>query len=179
MPIIGPALVDQWAPDKNTLERFLNAPVTLPGGQGRGGDQIDALSVHFYDYDRQPHDIIDAVQGYRRKLASSVWPGLAIWITEAGAEAGGKFTANEPAAATAIVRWSVLAAALETRALVLYGHISSPNRDQYLGDPVNGKDTIAALRQAAKLNGASLCRAAILEDGKVWATVVGGDTFLR
>ncbi|MEZ5653244.1 MAG: hypothetical protein R3E87_22145 [Burkholderiaceae bacterium] len=179
VPVIGAAFVDKWSPDKNTVERFMNAPVTLAGGSGRGGDQVDAMSVHFYDYSRRPLDMLDTLRGYRSKLAASAWPNLPIWVTEVGAEDGGRFTANEPAAGTAIVRWSVLAAALKTRSIVLYGHISAPNREQYLGDPVYGSNTIAALRDAARLNGATICEAAVLGDGRVWANLAGGTTLLR
>ncbi|MEZ5659077.1 MAG: hypothetical protein R3E83_11270 [Burkholderiaceae bacterium] len=179
VPILASGFADQWKPDQHSVTRFLNAPVTLPGGSGRGGDHIDALSVHFYDYKRKPSELIDVIEGYRAKLAASDWPSLPMWLSEVGAGERGSFRANEPAAATALMRWAMLGAALGMQSTLFYGHVSPPDNVTSLGDPIRGENTIAALREAARLNGATICRAALLWDGRVSLSLAGGETLVR
>lgn len=174
VPILGAAFVDQAETGQHTVTRFLNAPVTLPGGSGTGKNHVQALSVHFYDYGFDPSKLVSVVDGYRSKLSGAGVANLPIWGTETGAEGSGVFGANDSRAPVNIQRWVYLAAAKELKSMILYGHVSGTDAQRYLGDPINNTSVAAALDKASKIAGGVICNAAILSDGRVWITTQAG-----
>lgn len=179
VPILGAGFADQDKPAQHSVTRFLNAPVTLPGGSGTGKDQIDGLSIHFYDYSRNPAMIIDVIDRYRAKLADAGVAHLPVWGTETGAEGSGSFTRNDARAPRSIQRWVWLAAARRLESLILYGHISGSGAETFLGDPIGNSSVIAALDEASNIGGAQICHAALLVDDRVWIHTRDARTFLR
>jgi hypothetical protein len=177
VPILGAAFVDQWQSDRHTVTRFLNAPVTLPGGHGTGKDHIDALSIHFYDYSFDPTALISHVDGYRSKLDAVGLENMPIWGTETGAEDRGVFVQNDARAPIFIQRWVLLAAAKRLQSMILYGHVGKTDALKFLGDPIYNQAVIDALKKAAVIRGQLICNAAVLADGRVWLTTLKGDRF--
>jgi hypothetical protein len=179
VPILGAAFVDVWAPTQTTVTRFLNAPVTLPGATGTGKDQIDGLSMHFYDYSYNPSGILAAIDGFRAKLTAAGVGQLPLWDTETGAEDSGVFSPNDPRAPVSIKRWSLLGAAKGLQSMVLYAHASKGDAIKTLGDPANNPAAAAAIAKAASINGKTICNAALLSDGRVWVTTADGTVYLE
>jgi hypothetical protein len=177
VPILGAAFVDQSAADRHTVTRFLNAPVTLAGGSGTGKSHIQALSIHYYDYNFDPTQLATHINGYRAKLAASGVGSLPIWGTETGAEAGGVFRESDPRAPVNIERWVLIAAAKGLRSMVLYAHVSGAEAVRYLGDPINNPNVISALDRAYTISGQTICNAAILNDNRVWVTTASGTVY--
>ncbi len=179
VPILGGGFVNAWAPESNSLSRFLDAPVTLPGGSGTGKNHIQAVSSHFYDYDFTPETILEQMLGYRSKLDAAGLKGMPIWNTETGAEADGRFFAGDLRAPVNVQRWVLLGAASGLRSLVLYGHFAGDEAIKYLGDPVGNASLIASLTEASAIGGQTICHAAVLNDGRVWINTRQGQAFVR
>lgn len=177
VPILGAGFVDQWKAGQHTVTRFLNAPVTLPGGGGTGKDHVQALSIHFYDYGFDPAMLIAVVDGYRTKLGAAGLPRLPIWGTETGAEFKGVFSANDARAPVNVQRWVLLAAAKGMNSLILYGHVSGTDALRLLGDPIGNAGMIAALTRAYGIRGSVICSAAVLVDDRVWVTTLEGENY--
>ncbi len=179
VPILGGGFVDSWSSDAHSITRFLNAPVTLPGGSGKGKNHIQALSTHFYDYSFTPQSIVSQALGYRAKIAAAGLAGMPIWVTEAGAESGGVFSANDGRAPVNVHRWVLLGAATAMKSFVLYGHFAGIGSVQNLGDPINNASLIASLTQVNAIGGQTICQAAVLNDGRVWVETIEGQTFIQ
>lgn len=179
VPVLGAAFVDAWGTYSHAVTRFLNAPVTLPGGWGTGKNHIQALSVHYYDYSFSPADIVQAIDGYREKLRQAGVPNLPIWDTETGAEEGGRFSAYDYRAPISVQRWTLLGAAKGLESLVLYGHVSEDAITANLGNPIDNAEVAQSLREAAAIMGRTICNAAVLTDQRVWVTTADGKVFLK
>jgi len=178
VPVLGAAFVDSWSQGASTVDRFLNAPITLPGGWGTGKDHIQGLSTHFYDYNFAPDVLAQHIDGYQAKLDSAGVGHLPIWGSETGAEDGGIFNEYDWRAPTSIQRWVLIGASKKMQSLVLYGHFGGNSPWKYLGGPTYNQDVIAALDNAYQVGGKTICDAAILQDGRVWVTTAEGKDFL-
>lgn len=163
VPILGAGFVDQWDTDKNTVERFLNAPVTLSGGTGTGKDYIDAFSMHWYDYNKNVLDLIDAYTGYVSKLTSAGVGSLDIWLTEMGAEGSGVFGATDTDAPGRIANWVLTAAALGVITCCLYAWASEPTSTDNLGNLRNRNDVRLAINKVYTIHGKTIT-SAVLDD---------------
>ncbi len=179
VPVLGAAFVDQWGTYAHSVTRFLNAPITLPGGYGTGKDHIQGLSMHYYDYSYSPSDIIQVIDGYREKLRLAGVGNLPIWGSETGAESGGRFVAWDSRAPLNVQRWVLLGAAKGLESLVLYGHVSEDDLTQNLGNPIDNPAVVQSLREAAEIMGSTICNAAVLTDKRVWVTTADGKVFLK
>jgi len=179
VPILGGAFEGQWGDYQHTLTRFLNAPITLPGGAGTGKNCIQGLSIQFYDKAYTPVDMLAAIDGYRNKLAQAAIPNMPVWDTESGAGGDAVFATNDARAPVAISRWALLGAARGLQSIILNGHVSEPDATRCLGDPIHNAEVIAALEQAHGLNGRTICNAAVLVDGRVWVTTSDGSVFVK
>ena len=178
VPVLGAAFVDMWSSGATTVDRFLNAPVTLPGGWGRGKDHIQGLSTHFYDYSFAPERLAQHIDGYQAKLDSAGVGHLPIWGTETGGENGGVFNQYDWRAPLSIQRWVLIGASKKLQSLILYGHFGGNTPWKYLGGTTYNQDVIAALDNAYGIGGKTICDAAILQDGRVWVTTAQGKNFL-
>ncbi len=178
VPIIGAAFVDLWTDGATTVNRFLNAPVTLPGGWGTGKNHIQGLSTHFYDYNFNPETLIDHVDGYRKKLREAGVPNMPIWGTETGAEDGGVFSQYDWRAPINVQRWVLIGASKGMQSLSLYGHFGESDAVKYLGGTTDNPSVIASLTKAYQIGGQTICNAAVLTDGRVWVNTAQGQDFL-
>ncbi len=179
VPVLGAGFVDLWRSGSNTVQRFLNAPVTLPGGSGTGKSHIQAMSMHFYDYGFNPEALISHVDGYRAQLDQAGLSNLPIWDTESGAEQGGQFYRFDPRAPINVQRWVLIGAAKRLQSLVLFGHFSGNEPTTQIGGPMDNPSTIASLREAFQIGGKTICNAAVLSDGRVWVNTKEGKDFLK
>lgn len=179
VPVLGAAFVDVWSQHATTVTRFLNAPITLPGGSGVGKDHIQGLSMHFYDYGFNPELLIDHVDGYRAKLEQAGVGHLPIWDSETGAEDGGVFNQYDWRAPINIQRWVLIGAAKRLQSIMLYGHFSGDQTWRFLGGPINNADVIQSLATSYEIGGKTICEAAVLQDGRVWVTTLEGQDFLK
>ncbi len=178
VPVIGAAFVDLWSDGSTTVERFLNAPVTLPGGWGTGKSHIQGLSTHFYDYNFTPDGLINHVDGYRKKLREAGIPDMPIWGTETGAEDGGVFSQFDWRAPIHVQRWVLIGASKGLQSLALYGHFGESDAIKYLGGTIDNPSVIASLTKAYQIGGQTICNAAVLTDGRVWVNTAQGQDFL-
>ncbi|MGH1360392.1 MAG: hypothetical protein ACRBC3_16665 [Burkholderiaceae bacterium] len=178
VPVLGAAFADLWSTGATTVERFLNAPITLPGGYGVGKDHIQGLSTHFYDYNFNPEGLIQQTDGYRAKLVNAGVGHLPIWGSETGAEDGGVFQQYDWRAPINIKRWILIGAAKKLQSMVLYGHFSGTETWRFLGGPIRNQDVIATLADGFEIGGKTICDAAVLQDGRVWVTTAEGKDFL-
>lgn len=175
--IFGAAFVDTWGTD-TSVERFMNAPVTIPGLGGTGKSHIDAFSFHYYMTDGNPFGILQVIDGYRAKLTALGLGAMPMWDTETGAEAPGGFTASDPTAPDAIRTWAMLAAIRGVKSIIFYAHTNHPDAVGYLSDPTTNADVQAALDFAFQLGGEVITDAAKLTDGRVWIKTQSGREFL-
>lgn len=178
VPVLGAAFADLYAPGATTVDRFLNAPITLPGGHGRGKDHIQGLSTHFYDYNFNPEGLIAQTDGYRAKLVNAGVGHLPIWGSETGAEDGGVFQQFDWRAPINIKRWILIGAAKRLQSIVLYGHFSGDETWRFLGGPIRNQAVIDTLADGYQIGGKTICDAAVLQDGRVWVTTAEGKDFL-
>lgn len=179
VPVLGAAFVDVWSSGATTVSRFLNAPITLPGGWGTGKDHIQGLSTHYYDYNFNPEALIQHVDGYRQKLVEAGLPDMPIWGSETGAEDGGVFNRYDWRAPINIQRWVLIGASKGMQSLVLYGHFSSSETWKLLGGPIDDPSVIAALAESYQIGGKTICNAAVLTDGRIWVNTAQGQDFLK
>ena len=174
-PVLGCGFVDQWQPDAVTVAKFANAPVTAAGGSGTGKTHIDAWSIHFYDYDYQPNQLRAVIDGYAARFAAVGSGALPVWLTEVGAEQGGRYTSvGDDRAVTMIRRTALIAAAKGLRSAVYYGHINPQEALPFLGDPANAPNVSAALGFMAALAGRTIKDAAVLTDGDIFVEFSNG-----
>lgn len=178
VPVLGAAFVDTWSEGSTTVDRFLNAPITLPGGWGTGKDHIQGLSTHFYDYNFTPERLAQHIDGYQAKLDAAGVGHLPIWGTETGAEDGGIFNQYDWRAPINIQRWVLIGASKKMQSLILFGHFGGNSPWKYLGGTTYNPEVIAALDNAYQIGGKTVCDAAILQDGRVWVTTAEGKDFL-
>ena len=179
VPILGAGFADQSSGNQHTVTRFLDAPVTLPGGSGTGKDHIQGLSFHFADHSHTPVDLLAVVDGYRSKLGQAGVLNLPLWETACGAAGDGVFSSNDPRAPVAVLQWTLLGASKGLQSLIPLGHVSEPEATERLGDPVHNSAVIASLAEAFDINGRTICNAAVLVDGRVWVTTDDGVVFLK
>ena len=178
-PILGAGFVDQWEAEQYSVTRFLNAPVTLPGGSGTGKDHVQALSIQFFDYAFTPADLIVHIDGYRAKLDSAGIGNLPLWLTASGAAGTGSFLAGDSRAPTHIKRWAMIGAAKRLQSYVLYAHAEPGSAIPSLGDPVNDAAVQAAIADSYNLGGKTICDARLLSDGRVWLVTREGGASLE
>ena len=168
VPILGGGFVDQWGGGQHSVSRFLDAPVTLPGGSGTGKDHVQALSIHFLDYNFTPADLADHIDGYQQKLKNSGVGSLSLWLTQSAAAAPGVFGDTDDRAPTNIKRWAMIGAAKQLQSYVLYAHADPTTARQTLSDPVHNPAVQAAISARHELGGKTICEAYLLTDGRVW-----------
>lgn len=156
----------------NSLIRFSQAP---DGHGGRGRDHVDVLSVHTYTYRRDPNALIAELRGYRQRFREAGYrPGLPIYVTEAGAEAPGAWSAEQPPLPEKIQtlkRWLLIPAALGFSAVFLYKHSIMAT----LGDPARTPAIGQAIAEVrGSLRGRVLIQAARLADDSIWLAFADG-----
>ncbi|MGE0698653.1 MAG: hypothetical protein AB7O57_06115 [Hyphomicrobiaceae bacterium] len=158
----------------NSLLRFSRAS---DGAGGFGRDHVDALSVHSYTYHHDPNKMIAELRGYRQRFAEAGYrPGLAAYVTEAGAEAPGTWSATHPPLADKVrimKRWLLIPAALGYSGTYLYKHSIMPTLGDPAREPALGA-AITAMRDA--LRGRLLVEAARLIDDSIWLSFADGTT---
>lgn len=168
VPIYGCAFVDMWEAGSYTLPQFLNAPVTLSGGEGTTGkDHVQKLSVHVYDYSHNPTCVLTHLDGYIDHARKNGVGHLPIVISEIGAEDGGVFHDNDPRAVTAIFRWAAFAAAKRCEEMYLYGHLGGRNGVSMVGG-IHNPSIIEAVTKAYGLGGMILRKVVVMKGGRVW-----------
>ena len=58
-------------------------------------------------------------------------------------------------------------------------HVGGGEAATHLGDPINNPLAIASLQQASRVNGATICNAAVLVDDRVWLHTADGQTLMK
>ena len=173
VPVYGAGFVDLWRAKDQTVERFLNARTSAGT---RGKDHIQAFSMHFYDYAKNPYLLKDVIDGYRAKLRAAGLGDLPMLDSETGAEEGGMFAAayDDPIALQNVGRWLAIGAAKRLEAMILYGHLTLDVTRTQLGN-TRSAGMAALLTKAHGIGGRTLTGGAILTDGRVWLASTTGE----
>ena len=173
VPVYGAGFVDLWRANDQTVERFLNARTSAGT---RGKDHIQAFSMHFYDYAKNPYVLKDVIDGYRAKLRAAGVGDLPMLDSETGAEEGGMFAAayDDPIALQNVGRWLAIGAAKRLEAMILYGHLTLDVTRTQLGN-TRSAGMAALLTKAHGIGGRTLTGGAILTDGRVWLASTTGE----
>lgn len=153
----------------NNVTRSVNAPSNYGSYSGQTAGQIaDAISGHFYDFSSNMiGDMIAALDEYKNNAGS--YGSLPLYMSE-----GGIWNANRPD--TDMELWYLIPAIMGWAGAYGYGHMWMDEAHMHYGTP-NSPLMITRMNKLDKLNGATICNAALLQDGSVWAVLSDGTTW--
>lgn len=151
-----------------SFDRMLNGAAS---GGGQMKDYLDAVSVHWYDYDGENlNKFVAEMTNYRSRLDNLGKANLPLWNTETGDFAG-------TMSPTQVGRLITVAAATRLQSMTLYKY-SEGSSGQHMGNPVTNAQTRAAITAAHDaVSGKTICEAAILQGGQVWVHTSDGRTY--
>lgn len=151
------------------VTRSLKAKVTIGPYAGRElGEVADAISGHFYNFGSDiVADMVASLGQYRSN--AGVYSSKPFHLTE-----GGRDEAKGPSQADVLMEiWYLIPAILGFKSAFGYGHMWGAPPTAIFGAP-NAPEVIQRMNRVNKLNGATICNAAILQDGSIWAVQSDG-----